>query len=79
MNLKKAAHSADKRLAFKIFSSVVFCLAFFHGTLFADAKSSTDIDKRVQGILKNLTLEQKVGQMVQGEIKFVKPDRKSVV
>ena len=28
MNLKKAAYSADKRLAFKIFSSVVFCLAF---------------------------------------------------
>ena len=74
MNLKKAVYSADKKLAFKIFSSAVFCLAFFHGTLFADANSPTDIDTRVQKILKNLTLEQKVGQMVQGEIKFVKPE-----
>jgi hypothetical protein len=57
MNLKKAVYSADKKLAFKIISSAVFCLAFFHGTLFADANSPTDIDTRVQEILKNLTLK----------------------
>jgi hypothetical protein len=44
MNLKKAVYSADKKLAFKIISSAVFCLAFFHGTLFADANSPTDLD-----------------------------------
>ena len=52
MNLKKAVYSADNKLAFKIFSSAVFCLAFFHGTLFADANSPKDIDTRVQEILK---------------------------
>ena len=40
------------------------------------AKSAVneDVEIRVASILKDMTLEQKVGQMVQGEIKEVTPD-----
>ncbi|HAZ78613.1 MAG TPA: beta-glucosidase [Porticoccaceae bacterium] len=40
----------------------------------ADAPSDKIVETRVQNILKTMTLEQKVGQMVQGEIKQVSPD-----
>ena len=39
-----------------------------------EAHSDTDIDRRVQTILSTLTLEQKVAQMIQGEIKHVTPE-----
>ena len=38
------------------------------------AHSGTDIDRRVEALLSTLTLEQKVAQMIQGEIKHVTPE-----
>ena len=38
------------------------------------AHSRTDIDRRVEALLSTLTLEQKVAQMIQGEIKHVTPE-----
>ena len=49
---------------------VGFCASQF---VWAEAEVNQDVDARVTSILKNMTLEQKVGQMVQGEIKTVTP------
>ena len=38
------------------------------------AHSGTDIDRRVEALLSTLTLEQKVAQRIQGEIKHVTPE-----
>nr|MCS5588091.1 hypothetical protein [Porticoccaceae bacterium] len=40
----------------------------------AELPSGEDIETRVQSILADMTLEQKVGQMVQGETRYVTPD-----
>ena len=42
-------------------------------TAIAKNNVNADVESRVKSILKSLTLEQKVGQMVQGEIKSVTP------
>ena len=49
---------------------VAFCASQF---VWAEAEVNQDVEARVTSILKNMTLEQKVGQMVQGEIKTVTP------
>ena len=49
---------------------VGFCASQF---VWAEAEVNQDVEARVTSILKNMTLEQKVGQMVQGEIKTVTP------
>ena len=38
------------------------------------AHSQSDIESRVDVLLAKMTLEQKVAQMIQGEIKYVTPD-----
>ena len=51
---------------------LTFCL--IGGIANASEKIEEDpVELRIQEIMKDLTLEQKVGQMVQGEIKWVKP------
>ena len=51
---------------------ITFCL--IGGIANASEKIEEDpVELRIQEIMKDLTLEQKVGQMVQGEIKWVKP------
>ena len=42
-------------------------------TVWAEAVANQDVEARVVSILKTMTLEQKVGQMVQGELRTVKP------
>lgn len=42
-------------------------------TIWAEAVANKDVEARVVSILKTMTLEQKVGQMVQGELRTVKP------
>ena len=60
---------------FKI-SRLLMLITFFliGGIANASEKIEEDpVELRIQEIMKDLTLEQKVGQMVQGEIKWVKP------
>lgn len=47
-----------------------FCVAQL---VWADVAFNQDVEARVASLLKDMTLEQKVGQMVQGEIKTVTP------
>ena len=57
-------------------SRLLMLLTFFltGGISFASEQKEEDpVELRIQEIMKDLTLEQKVGQMVQGEIKWVKP------
>ena len=53
---------------------MLLTLSLIGGTANASEKIEEDpVEQRIQEIMKDLTLEQKVGQMVQGEIKWVKP------
>ena len=53
---------------------MLLTLCLFGGIANASEKIEEDpVELRIQEIMKDLTLEQKVGQMVQGEIKWVKP------
>lgn len=45
----------------------------FAGSVFANEETDMATEARVKAILSDMSLEQKVGQMVQGEIKWVKP------
>ena len=45
----------------------------FAGSVFANEETDMATEARIKAILSDMTLEQKVGQMVQGEIKWVKP------
>ena len=60
---------------FKISRSLMLLtLCLVEGIANASEKIKEDpVELRIQEIMKDLTLEQKVGQMVQGEIKWVKP------
>ena len=57
------------------FGEKVICyfLLFFSVCTLADEDSKMTIESRIQEIMKDMTIEQKVGQMVQGEIKWIKP------
>ena len=57
------------------FGEKVICyfLLFFSVCTLADEDSKMAIESRIQEIMKDMTIEQKVGQMVQGEIKWIKP------
>lgn len=50
---------------------LVFSTCLVTPTAIADVNA--DVETRVQDILENMSLEQKVGQMIQGEIKSVSP------
>ena len=53
---------------------MLLTLCLVEGIANASEKIKEDpVELRIQEIMKDLTLEQKVGQMVQGEIKWVKP------
>ena len=53
---------------------MLLTLCLVGGIVNASEKIEEDpVELRIQEIMKDLTLEQKVGQMVQGEIKWVKP------
>ena len=53
---------------------MLLTLSLIGGIVNASEKIEEDpVELRIQEIMKDLTLEQKVGQMVQGEIKWVKP------
>ena len=53
---------------------VIFSLLLLLVQSCTDHQDSTDsIEQRVQEILSSMTLEQKVGQMIQGEIRFMSP------
>ena len=53
---------------------MLLTLSLVGGIVNASEKIEEDpVELRIQEIMKDLTLEQKVGQMVQGEIKWVKP------
>ena len=53
---------------------MLLTLSLIGGIANASEKIEEDpVELRIQEIMKDLTLEQKVGQMVQGEIKWVKP------
>ncbi len=53
---------------------MLLTLSLIGGLAYASEKIEEDlVELRIQEIMKDLTLEQKVGQMVQGEIKWVKP------
>ncbi len=53
---------------------MLLTLSLVGGIANASEKIEEDlVELRIQEIMKDLTLEQKVGQMVQGEIKWVKP------
>ncbi len=69
------------------FNRVIYQIAFFLQVIVFSSVSATaleekvtvaskhkSIEQRVERILRSMTLEQKVGQMVQGEIKKVSPD-----
>ena len=52
---------------------ICYFLLFFSVCMLADEDSKMAIESRIQEIMKDMTIEQKVGQMVQGEIKWIKP------
>ena len=55
-------------------SLVIFSLSLLLIQSCTDHQGSTDsIEQRVQEILSSMTLEQKVGQMIQGEIRYMSP------
>ena len=60
---------------YKNYSALLLVIVGFCASqlVWAEAEVNQDVDARVTSILKNMTLEQKVGQMVQGEIKTVTP------
>ena len=49
-------------------------LVLFFGLSAPSAMADKDVETQVQSILQGMTLEQKVGQMIQGEIKWVTPE-----
>ena len=49
-------------------------LVLFFGLSAPSAMADKDVEAQVQSILQGMTLEQKVGQMIQGEIKWVTPE-----
>ena len=53
--------------------SLLFSVIFQYLHKLADEDSKMAIESRIQEIMKDMTIEQKVGQMVQGEIKWIKP------
>ena len=55
-------------------TGVVTALVVLSLWAIGQAHSGTDIDRRVEALLSTLTLEQKVAQMIQGEIKHVTPE-----
>ena len=57
------------KAAARLFLALSACLV----TPAAVADINADVETRVQSILQEMSLEQKVGQMVQGEIKWVSP------
>jgi beta-glucosidase len=57
------------KAAARLFLALSACLV----TPVAVADINADVETRVQSILQEMSLEQKVGQMVQGEIKWVSP------
>ena len=55
-------------------SLVIFSLSLLHLQSCTDDQVGTDsIEPRVKEILSSMTLEQKVGQMIQGEIRYMSP------
>ena len=60
---------------YKNYSALLLVIAGFcvSQLVWAEAEVNQDVEARVTSILENMTLEQKVGQMVQGEIKTVTP------
>jgi beta-glucosidase len=55
-------------------TSVIFSLLLLMVQSCTDHQPSADsLEQRVQEILSSMTLEQKVGQMIQGEIRFMSP------
>lgn len=60
---------------YKNYCALLLVIAGFCASqlVWAEAEVNQDVEARVTSILKNMTLEQKVGQMVQGEIKTVTP------
>lgn len=49
-------------------------LVLFFGLSAPSAMADKDVEAQIQSILQGMTLEQKVGQMIQGEIKWVTPE-----
>ena len=49
-------------------------LVLLFGLSAPSAMADKDVEAQVQSILQGMTLEQKVGQMIQGEIKWVTPE-----
>ena len=62
---------APRRCLALLLVLVISCLSQM---AWAKLAVNQDIEVRVASILKDMTLEQKVGQMVQGEIKDVTPE-----
>ena len=61
------------RAVLKILSRLVLTLSAGLVVPAAIADINADVETRVQSILQDMNLEQKVGQMMQGEIKWVSP------
>ena len=62
-------------VGFRRCSAALLLVTAFFGSavIWAEAAVNKDVEARVASLLKTMTLEQKVGQMVQGEIKTVAP------
>ena len=62
-------------VGFRRCSAALLLVTAFFGSavIWAEAAVNQDVEARVASLLKTMTLEQKVGQMVQGEIKTVAP------
>jgi|GEM_PF-183084 len=69
--LKRTANSINSKLSVPTIVLLTTVLASCGGN---QVGLEADIEARVQAILAEMTLEQKVGQMVQGEIRYVTPD-----
>ena len=67
----------QSKLPFKknTLTPVIYFLLLLMVQSCTDHQAGTDsIEQRVQEILSSMTLEQKVGQMIQGEIRFMSPE-----
>jgi beta-glucosidase len=70
---KKPAYVRHELIKIGAIFAVAMVLVAVAPAAIAKNNVNADVESRVKSILKSLTLEQKVGQMVQGEIKSVTP------
>jgi beta-glucosidase len=70
---KKPVHLRHDLLKLGTFIAVTLVLFIAAPAAIAKDDVNADVEARVKSILESMTLEQKVGQMVQGEIKSVTP------